>query len=1381
MIPDFTELNFPHYATLSQANVSLPEMDLRTITTQVQIDGDITPDFSYDWEIMFKGERYIQPLRTPQALKDTSTQDSKIDLTFYHWVEYELRRNFFVSMAVVGTDRVIPDKYVTPLNLDIYDFVEAFQDVLDYYYKGGIKIVLNTEIAYSRDKANMSISYSYLWDVLQNVYKIYGVRWVIENDTIKLGFPAPEISHVFEYGYEKGLLSVERQVQNENIRNSLLGRGGTKNIPKYYFKNAPENSLYASDPDAIPELELAYFPELRSAEFRSYVQGWKTNPKRDTKDGTISVEQYDSARGEQDFAYRKGHEDASFDPVEYVKDDESIAKYGILPGGLENNEDIYPSIQNISIAPIGLVNEVVDVEKVVSDDVDKTIELDSIVSNMEDITVTKYVKHAETKQLIKKTSFIVEVEPNKGNASFIGVLSLRATKPSERYSDRNPDASGRDKSYGKEEAILDKDYKIISQQYYLVDSQGEKYSGTSLPAGKYMIVIECTIQASNVGGGFFPGVGGGDVSTNWTLCAELSLSQITLIQAGELEEPWKPTFDVWVKNIWQTEKQDSETDGEYTDRVWLPILGTEGREAMVTFTSGWLASSTDWEFKVIKYTYDTSKTYNGVPSHWKLTLQKSDAELEATDKYIPNVGMQAVAGDTFFFTNIDMPHLYVLWGEQRVREWKYDSLQKTKDINPSWIAKFDKIRINSVENEETEPLINSLLPGARIRLADKRFSDTIIERYIQSVSYTYSDKLLPEIEAVLSDNIEPTVNPVQQLQANVELLSAKIAHIDTHIVNQLRQVFDAIYLRKDGIEDLSNSPTAFKSIVKSDDFRQGIIGGAGWGIYRDTQGKTIAEVDQVKARQSIETNSFVKNETKHVGGKLLYSAASIEVSSVEETDSGYICYYNTKGGTLFNMFAVDDVAYCQRNAPDNELIKSYKAKVVEVGVDYITLSKTVFSGDIPTKDDVVIHYGNYTNTDRQYVIIRDVIGGGYDRMLAGLDSISATGKEYYFAGRQNNETPRWFVGNADSEYAEWKDGKMRVKGKLEVGSDVGGATVVDGGLVTAETISLGGTEIKAGSTGTGNTESSVRFWAGTSFKDRENAPFRVLQDGSVISTKGVFEYADIEKSTLTDVEIDGAQRTPFRNGKFILNDNSTTVSIPGIQNNNNVLIDAHREWETPDSPTAEKIFKIPFDIKYNGFRATIINDSETVEDRDNNKYAIISQALSDEALNTKRQGFFENGVRAAQIRLRPREGVELLGYGYGEQFFGWIVLNRFWIRARNVGYPLNVMYSGVVDVANKKITTLRSYNNKDLTCTVDTANYDTKISFPSLLEEQYMVMVTPTGSVQSISVYSQNSESFWVARRSYKGDVISSGGFNFMVINIDERYDPHKEYNKNWS
>lgn len=68
-------------------------------------------------------------------------------------------------------------------------------------------------------------------------------------------------------------------------------------------------------------------------------------------------------------------------------------------------------------------------------------------------------------------------------------------------------------------------------------------------------------------------------------------------------------------------------------------------------------------------------------------------------------------------------------------------------------------------------------------------------------------------------------------------------------------------------------------------------------------------------------------------------------------------------------------------------------------------------------------------------------------------------------------------------------------------------TTIDGGLVTSGTIQVAGDNqsILAGMTGNGTTAASIRFWAGASFENRATAPFRVMQDGSVVMTKATVE------------------------------------------------------------------------------------------------------------------------------------------------------------------------------------------------------------------------------------------------------------------------------------
>lgn len=62
-------------------------------------------------------------------------------------------------------------------------------------------------------------------------------------------------------------------------------------------------------------------------------------------------------------------------------------------------------------------------------------------------------------------------------------------------------------------------------------------------------------------------------------------------------------------------------------------------------------------------------------------------------------------------------------------------------------------------------------------------------------------------------------------------------------------------------------------------------------------------------------------------------------------------------------------------------------------------------------------------------------------------------------------------------------------------------TTIDGGIITSGTVQLAGNNtIKAGITGEGTAETSVRIWAGDTKARKANAPYRVLQNGKLYAS-----------------------------------------------------------------------------------------------------------------------------------------------------------------------------------------------------------------------------------------------------------------------------------------
>ena len=919
MIPQIKEINFPEYATLSTATATLTDMGDKTITAQVKIDGSIVPDFSYDWEIEFQGERYIQPLREPQASKGNESISSIIDLTFYNKGIYGLKRYFFVDLATTESGTSMVDKYIVPLSLNLGEFIIALNNVLQYYYGDTYRIQINPKFEYDdTDKKLIDINYTHIWDLLTQMYELYKVRWVWETSylneneqyyTIKVGYDAPEASHIFKYGFEGGLLKFERQVQSQEIRNQVFGRGGSKNLPYRYFKKQdPNNTAWEADPDWIPELENISFSELRGKTFRDYVKGWKAKHYG----GEVMANPTD--------AYEKGYTDEVFSPIEYVEDKESIANYGLIQGGLDNNEDIYPNIQKVVIDGIGRVDEVIAVEQILDDDSDSSVEGDTDIDGENEIIILPIgvstrkdadvsLKYGNAVKVICQTPDLQVPKGYKGNlatqysivvneeyvASLCtgegsqGVVCDFEYTSSHQLSYKLLDFRIIDKSTGYK--IIDFDKIPPQKDFYIeyeVEVTGfqESYDNIKEDAfgsyGQSLTIRERTIYV-DFDGSLECSYFNGDIISNYTetgrirktLTVEfgktkettlstdiftitqdksfildvnvnviafpntsayvyeiseikainvdtkqdaniLDLSKgtyyldvvvaITNAEVADGSEPHpflaytiellptyiyyssdidehQRTFNIWIKDIWGSKRIAGENDNAYAERVWTPILGDHlGNEAKVIFSSGLLSGHSDYEFPIVSYAYDDTQTYNGVKSHWRLTLAKSDAEVESTGNWLPSTQVQGKSGDYFFFVGIDIPHQYVLWAEELVDKWKRDNMPSM--VKPTIVVQTDKVRLNQLNDEEISSLIRYLRVGHKMRVADFRFIKGEYEvLHLQSITYSWDEDttMFPNVNVVLSEVIMPTQNILKETKLEISNIKVQSALVQTEL------------------------------------------------------------------------------------------------------------------------------------------------------------------------------------------------------------------------------------------------------------------------------------------------------------------------------------------------------------------------------------------------------------------------------------------------------------------------------------------------------------------------------------------------------------------------------------------------------------------------
>lgn len=306
---------------------------------------------------------------------------------------------------------------------------------------------------------------------------------------------------------------------------------------------------------------------------------------------------------------------------------------------------------------------------------------------------------------------------------------------------------------------------------------------------------------------------------------------------------------------------------------------------------------------------------------------------------------------------------------------------------------------------------------------------------------------------------------------------------------------------------------------------------------------------------------------------------------------------------------------------------------------------------------------------------------------------------------------------------------------------------LDGTIITSEGVFTGkisANNITAGTISTANIRNKSNTWF-------------LNQDGSGALAKNKIKWnangvLEVQNSQLTNVLIDGAIKTPFRDGQYFLStDGPISVSIPGLQNNNNVVIPgAGGSWSTA-------VF-IPFTTDYNGFRAIIMNDDWNSEKT--------GGSWSVDAPDGKY--FYEDGIAKKTLTLNAYTGVEMIGYGDSNTFKGWIILNRI-ERTGNKGFPLHICFCGIVN--NGSLVRIKKYNDEEITVSrLSEGIYRVNFGQAWSSVNNYMVFLTGQANEAGryASLYRKTTTYFDV----YCGDDASAndGNFQFMIVNISPAY-----------
>lgn len=204
------------------------------------------------------------------------------------------------------------------------------------------------------------------------------------------------------------------------------------------------------------------------------------------------------------------------------------------------------------------------------------------------------------------------------------------------------------------------------------------------------------------------------------------------------------------------------------------------------------------------------------------------------------------------------------------------------------------------------------------------------------------------------------------------------------------------FIRKDKPDTAGEFITFLKGWYGGN-FQQGSTGA---GLWQDEQGAWHLELDYAHFRRKLTAEKIEVQETTHIGGKLMETAAGMSCIKVEDLGDYWRCYMRTKdaeGRIIYNQFKVKDQALVEtfnlQKQSDGTLGNHFLWRlVVAVGTDYIDLSKDICAAesDAPLVGDDIVQLG-YQGTDdpnRQNAQILAGAGEGspYIKQYVGINS-----------------------------------------------------------------------------------------------------------------------------------------------------------------------------------------------------------------------------------------------------------------------------------------------------------------------------------------------------------------------------------------------------------
>lgn len=811
--------------------------------------------------------------------------------------------------------------------------------------------------------------------------------------------------------------------------------------------------------------------------------------------------------------------------------------------------------------------------------------------------------------------------------------------------------------------------------------------------------------------------------------------------------------------------------------------GTDG-----SFQAAWHEDTREWEI-INVYPDDATQIPGGV--------------------IIPN------PGDKYIPWNFAMPQEYITAAEQAYK-LAVDDYLNTYSFDPNkYTGTTDR---NYIEKNNTPLRI-----GWNVRL--------LSEQYFGSTG-GYKDTRITKVQRKLNDLCQATITCSDEVGTgwkssvdnSLNSLRYEVARqAEQYVYDVIRSfdektpsdknIFSALkslktHLRKDAPDRTEFLMKLLGGIISpfltSPDFVTGMMG-AGMSFYSDENGDSVGYIDKMYVRKKAIFQLLSIMETELAGASFMFnsSGARATITKVERIDAvpffysdGSAKYYSDGSRAYVQPSAHGAVYRCYFLADDGEkaienrfrvgnLVRSQsfniKSGVYEnvsnhywwrlvtaVGDNWIEVSVNHCDegSDIPAVGDVMVQLGDISDTDFQAAVVLSAYGDGapYLTFYQEINSYSLSERDILTA-RYDRVTKECIfqIGhegrNGCLRYSASKG--LRVEGMIEV---LGGSGMsnFDDALDFAEQINdrmaqyigydgweslvgealAGRTIIKGGVINTDLINAAVIITSEL-IAGAIKAKKLEIGDGkkiySTIDTDGRATFVDVTaiNGYFEDVLMRGSLRSPFSKVSDSFNTNY----------NDNIIIEGGGSWT--------KVYSIP-----------------TGKEQIGRKITVCCIGTGEASISSSNAKFYEYGRSYNELTLN-KEIVQLIGYGLGDIFYGWIVTCREDLDVNYaMGRPDKVLARGYVDLRDdsKKYYT---FDGSTLSFTkVSSKEY--RVTMPTqwgTVKDEYMVMVTPMMRVGlSSGTYYVSIESDTEFSLNYMAYGTGQGGAFFFEVKRMEFY-----------